>query len=147
VVAALTEHHSRLEPLAARPVCCRYADTTHPAAEETSVRHERPRAVTAAGFAVLAALVLLVSLAGPSATSPLTDAVTVVHAVSAALAAVACFTAARRQPAWRRTWVLFGAACTCWLIGTIAWGIYAFQHDGELPYGSWPDVFSSRSRS
>ena len=105
------------------------------------MRHERPRAVTAAGFAVLAALVLLVSLAGPSATSPLTDAVTVVHAVSAALAAVACFTAARRQPAWRRTWVLFGAACTCWLIGTIAWGIYAFQHDGELPYGSWPDVF------
>jgi hypothetical protein len=105
------------------------------------VRVERPTAVTAAGFAVLGALVLALSVTGPSSTSPLTHVVTLVHAVTAVLAAVACFTAAHGQPAWRRTWVLLGSACTCWCIGTIAWGTYALQHDGELPYGSWPDLF------
>ena len=99
------------------------------------------RALVGSAAITAAMLVVLVFKPGGEQTSLVTINDTV-QAIAPAIAAVACFAAARRSPlgGWRRGWRLLGWSALSWCAGQVVWTWYEMVRHIEAPFPSAADV-------
>lgn len=117
-------------------------DTPFSAAETEEKGASERRKTLALSMALAAALTLAfaVFLTANSETWAAKTVGDVAQLTASALAAAACFHAARRQPSCRRAWLLLGMSSTVWATAAGIWLAYGLTRDHVYPFPSVADV-------